>query len=204
MARFFPGGSYLRWLVFALICAGCASSTPSRFYQLSSLKTESAASEENPYDQRITVAIGPLRIPDYLDRPQIVTRSGKNEIILAEFDRWAGSLKADIVQVLTEDVSALMPRDRFLVIPWVSASEATGPSTYRIEVNIVRFEGAPNRSVTLRAQWTVFHNEKGLLLRGESVISEEVHGADYGSIVTALSNALAGLGRDIAHAVNSL
>jgi uncharacterized lipoprotein YmbA len=190
-------------LLFALVCAGCASSVPCRFYQLSSLKAEGVASNESSHEKRITVAIGPLRIPDYLDRPQIVTRSAANELRLAEFDRWAGSLEKDTDRVLVEDISALLPADRFLVIPWVSASESAGSSLYRIEINIIRFEGTLGGSVSLKAQWAIFHREKGLLLRRESIISEQVHGASYGALVTALSDALTSLSREIAHAITS-
>jgi uncharacterized lipoprotein YmbA len=203
MARIFFREWYIPLLFLALLCAGCAGSVPCRFYQLSSLKGENAASYGNSRGQRVVVAVGPLRIPDYLDRPQIVTRSGANELRLAEFDRWAGSLERDTVRVLAEDLSVLLPADRYVVIPWISTWEGAEPSTYRIEVNIVRFEETAGGSVRLEAQWAVFHREKGLLLHRESVISEEVHGAGYGAVVAALSNALAGLSKDITNAVMS-
>ncbi len=203
MTRIVSGGFWVLCLGL-LLSAGCGGSTPSRFYQLGSLKAEPAASAEASPAERIVVAIGPLRIPDYLDRPQIVTRSGINEIRLAEFDRWAGSLERDTVRVLTEDISALLPADRFLVIPWVSASGSALPSLYRVEVTIVRFDGGPGSSVVLKAQWAVFKSGEGLLLHRESVIREEVHGPGYVDMVAALSDALAGLSKDIANTITSL
>lgn len=187
-----------------MTCAGCASTVPSRFYQLNSLKTGDALTVAGAHEQAVILAIGPLRIPDYLDRPQIVTRSGRSELRLAEFDRWAGSLEKDIIRVLAEDVSALLPADRFFVIHWVSASQSAASSLYRVEVNIIRFEGAPGESVMLNAQWAVFHREKGMLLNRESTIREEVRGAGYDALVSALSSALGGLSREIATAVMPL
>ena len=184
--------------------AGCAGSTPSRFYQLSSLKTESAIVKDNSHGERVAVAIGPLRIPDYLDRPQIVTLSGANEVRLAEFDRWAGSLEKDIVRALTEDISALLPPGRFYVMPWRSTPQAASPSLYRVEVNIFRFEGTPGGHVLLKAQWAVVHREKGMLFRRESNIREEVSGPTYKAFVAALSKTIVGLGRDISDAITSL
>ncbi len=185
-----------------LMCvAGCASSPPSKFYQLNSLKTETSTVKDDSLGERITVAVGPLRIPDYLDRPQIVTLSGRNELKLAEFDRWAGSLEKDIVRALTEDVAALLPPGRFYVMPWMSASQAASPSVYRVEVNVVRFEGTPGESVLLKVQWAVFHKEKGMLLRRESTIKEETSGKTYGAFVSAMSKALEGLSREIAQAL---
>jgi uncharacterized lipoprotein YmbA len=191
-------------LACAVVCAGCAGSAPCRFYQLSSLKAERTAPAENSGGQHVILAVGPVRVPDYLDRPQIVTLQGTNELRIAEFDRWAGSLERDMARVLTEDLSVLLSSDRIMVIPWVSTSESATPSLYRVEVNIVRFEGSTGGPVRLKAQWTVFHREKGLLMQRESVISEKVNGMGYGAFVAALSDALAGLGRDIAAAIRSM
>ncbi len=199
---FFRGLTVLALGASLLTAAGCASTAPSRFYQLESLKTANTVA--SPGEQSVVVAIGPLRIPDYLDRPQIVTRSGPSELSLADFDRWAGSLEKDVIRVLTEDISALLPPDRFFVIPWVSSSQSSAPSLYRVEVNIIRFEGAPGRSVLLKAQWAVFHREKGMLLNRESVITEQVGGAGYDALVSAMSRALGSLGRDISAALSSL
>jgi len=76
----------------AVILAGCASSQPSRFYQLNPMPNQTTPVSHLSASHNIVLAIGPLRIPDYLDRPQIVTRSGKNELKLSEFGLWAGSL----------------------------------------------------------------------------------------------------------------
>jgi uncharacterized lipoprotein YmbA len=82
--------------VFLWIClfawGGCASTKPARFYTLSPLDGTGERSGTVPAEQRIAVAVGPIAIPDYLDRPQILTRSGPRELELSEFERWAGSL----------------------------------------------------------------------------------------------------------------
>ncbi len=192
-------------IIYSLvICIGCASSSPARFYQLSSVNSESAAARDTSRQQSIIVAVGPLRIPDYLNRPQIVTRSGSNEIRLAEFDRWAGSLDHDIVRVLVEDISTFLPAESFFVTPWVSTVQAQPSSWYRIDVNIIRFEGTRGKSVQLKAQWAIYDKEKGLLLRRESTMSEEVYGATYEAYVSALSKTLFSLSRDISGAILSL
>ena len=68
-----------------LLAAGCAQTPPSNFSTLSSLRSDdtqgSGADPEGP-----TIALGPVKLPQYLDRPQIVTRSSPNRVHLAEFD----------------------------------------------------------------------------------------------------------------------
>lgn len=200
---------FRRLAVLAMGCllmsgAGCASSAPSRFYQLSSLANEGPTPVQNSPEQSVIVVVGPVRIPDYLDRPQIVTRSGRNELRFAEFDRWAGSLEKDIVRVLVENISTLLPVESFFVTTWVSGGRLPESPSYRVEVSIIRFEGTPGRSVQMKVQWAIFDKDGKLLSKKDSNISEEVHDATYDAFVAALSDALAGLSRDIAGAIQSL
>ena len=53
---------------------GCSNSGPSRFYLLSALSAAGGARE----DPGVSVGIGPIAFPQYLDRPQIVTRGNGN------------------------------------------------------------------------------------------------------------------------------
>jgi len=57
--------------------------------------------------------------------------------------------------------------------------------------------------VTLRAKWAIFGKDKGLLLKKESTISEQVHGNSYDVLVDAMSRALERLSRQIASAKSS-
>src|SRR3984893_5341453 len=74
----------------ALMLAGCGASAHSRFYVL----------PENPVvlvrvtaDPPITtVALGAVKLPAALDRPQMARRLNSDEISYSEHDRWAGPL----------------------------------------------------------------------------------------------------------------
>jgi uncharacterized lipoprotein YmbA len=187
--------------ILAGVLSGCATSTPSKFYQLSAVSGRTAEKQDSSHQGSLIVVIGPIRIPDYLDRPQIVTRSGKNELHLSEFNRWAGSLDSDIVRVLVEDVSAQLPQDSFFVIRWTPLVQSHLPATYRVEMLVERFDGAPGGHVFLSVQWDIFSPEKGLLLKKESRISEEVKGEGYDALVDAMSRAIARLSNDIAHEI---
>lgn len=187
--------------LFAAILGGCASSSPSRFYQLSALSVQTVSTRDVPREGSIVVSVGPLRIPDYLDRPQIVTRSGKNELKLAEFDRWAGSIESDIIRVLVEDISAQLPSDRFFVVRWLPLLESQVASSYKVEIMVNRFEGTLGGEVSLHAQWALFGKEKQLPLMKQLNISEPVKGSSYEALVDAMSRALERLSREIAERV---
>jgi uncharacterized lipoprotein YmbA len=172
-----------------------------RFYTLSPSITPGAPSKTVPGDQGIAVAVGPVTVPDYLDRPQILTRLGPSEHRLAEFQRWAGSLEEDISRVLAENLSALLSQNNVTVLRW---GRGAYPSSveYRVGVDVTRFEGTIGESVTLAARWYVFgEKEKKILSARESIVKERVAGQDYNALVEAMSRALATLSREIAAAI---
>jgi uncharacterized lipoprotein YmbA len=195
------------FLIVAFLVAtltGCASSHSSRFYQLSPVQSKTSVTSGVLPCHGLVVAIGPVRIPDYLDRPQIVTRSGKNELKLSEFDRWVGSLESDVSRVVSEDISSLMPPDCVSIVRWTSYQASQMPASYRVEVSVDRFEGTLGDSVHLKAQWRVFAPDGGLLLNKESNITEQTNGSSYDALVAAMSGLLERLSCDISGGIVSV
>lgn len=191
--------------LFLTVAAGCASSPPSRYYALSSLENAQPATGDSSQAARIIVAIGPVAIPDYMDRPQIVTRSGRNEAVVNEFDRWAGSLEDDISRVLIENLSSSLPVDLFRVVRWAPSIQAHLQIEYRVTIDVMRIELSPAGPVSLRAQWTVVNEEtKSLVMAREANISETAGGRDFAGMVAALSRAIATLSSDIAGPIGDL
>ncbi len=195
---------FLTLALLVVILTGCARSPSPKFYQLNPVQNTTSVTDDVSPDQRQVIAIGPVRIPDYLDRPQIVTRSGTNELKLSEFDRWAGSLESDVNRVLVEDISSLLPADHFSVVRWTPYSENQVPGSYRVEVLVDRFEGKLGDSALLKAEWGVFAKDRSLLLKKESRISEQINSSSYDALVAAMSSALEKLSRDISGGIMSV
>ncbi len=183
--------------VFIVVLIGCAGSPSSQFYQLTSAQTKTSVTHNISPDHDLVIAVGPVLVPDYLDRPQIVTRFKNNALRLSEFDRWAGSLESDVNRVLVENISSLLPVDRFCVVRWTPYLDSEVPASYRVEVIVDRFEGSLGDSVLLGAQWEVFTADRRRLLRKEARISEQINGSDYEALVAAMSSALERLSREI-------
>jgi uncharacterized lipoprotein YmbA len=184
-----------------LMSWGCASSPASRFYTLSSLSGPVKASAGQPLGKGPTIGLGPIRFPDYLDRPGIVTRGSGNLIEIAEFDLWAGSLKDDFLRVLAENLSILLETDKMLLYPYIGVV----PLDFRIGMNLNRFEGTPGERVVLDATWVVLEGpdkKEGVVQKSQ--ITETVSGSDYQALVAAQSRAVEKLGREIAKAIQAL
>ena len=181
---------------------GCATATPSKFYTLTPMKSADAPAAPVPFEDGSIIAVGPVRIPDYLDRPQIMTRSEGNEIRLHETERWAGSLQEDVSRVLAENLSTLLAGKRLAAVRWTSVMQSIAPFRNRVGVEILRFEGPVGGTVVLKARYALFGPDgKKVISGGESTVREPAGGGDYESLVAAMSRALAAFSREVAAAV---
>jgi uncharacterized protein len=180
---------------------GCARTQPSRFYALTAISDINTTIPENLSADGKTIGVGPVEIPSQLNRPQIVTLRGPHQIHMAEFDRWAGTLKENINLVIVENLSALLPEDQVYVFPWRSVK----PVQYQIVIRIMRFDTVPDETVTLDARWIISEREgRQMLLEKGSQIRIPFTGNGYEDIVSAQSQALGELSREIAATVQTL
>jgi len=187
--------------LLAAVLAGCFGSAPTRFYTLSAVEAPATAGQEVPGGTATRLGVGPVALADYLNRPQIVVRAGENEVRLGEFHRWAGSLREDIAQVLSENLSNLLSPDRVSVVSWRRAV----PVEHRVSVDILRFDLVAGRQALLKAQWVLYGKDgKTILWSEESTVSRAVRDEGYGAQVSALSLTLADLSETIATRIRPL
>ncbi len=190
---------FLRQAHVALIClllslSGCAHTDPSRFYALTSIGEPLTDQERSMVTSGPVIVVGPVKIPEYLKWPQIVTHTGENEIVRDEFHRWAGSLQENILRVLTENLSNLLPSDMVF-----SVHQATPlPARYRVMADILRLESRKGENVLLKARWTILdtQGEKKRLTR-ISAYNETISGDDYASLVAGMGRVFGHLSREI-------
>ena len=182
-----------------LFLAGCfgGPSPPARFYTLTQVETSSGAVAPSP--EKLLV-VGPVTIPDYLDRPQIVTRSGTNELVIAEFNRWGGFLGNDISRALVAELSTRLGPSGFTVLPRQAIPHTAFKTGYRAPVDIARFDGILGKEVVLNATWRLLMkqglNEQPLLSK-EITIIEPAGGGSYEDLVAAMARALQKFGASL-------
>jgi uncharacterized lipoprotein YmbA len=179
--------------------AACATSQDTRFYVLTPLAPADRAAGA-PAAQAPIIGLRPVGLPEHLDRPQIVTRLGENRLQLAEFDRWAAPLRDNIVRVLAEDLTLLVPAERVLLFPWVRE----GSVDLEVAVSVIRLEGALGGSCSLTADWTIFRKGEKEPVLARSSSHSEAAGVSYPELVSAESRLIGALARDIAQALRTL
>lgn len=179
-------------LALAALCA-CASSPKSDFYTLSPAAPQTA----NPPAAPIAVLIGAVTVPDLVDRPQIVVRSGDNTVDIDEFARWADPLKSQIPRVVGADLGQLL--NSALVSTYPMGGDSA--SAYRVQLDIQRFDATLGNAVTVDVLWSVTPPGKTPTLSWRSTVHEPCTGAGFDGVVAAYSRALGTVSRDIATAI---
>jgi hypothetical protein len=186
----------------ALLFIGCRSTPPpTAFYTLTAVTKAETAGQSSAPLRDLGIGIGPVQIPEYLDRPQVVTRTAPDKVTLSEFNRWGGSLRHDFPRVLAENVAALLGTERVLAYPWGDRLDPV----YRVALHVQQFDGALGGGAVLRVTWIVTgREEKTPLAVRKSDIQETVSGNDYDALVAAQSRAVAALSREIAEEIRRL
>ena len=79
--------------------AGCnlTASQPTHFYVLTPLTRADRLQPITGDKLELALGVGPVTLPSYLDRPQIVTRLESNRLDMAEFEQWAEPLQESVI-----------------------------------------------------------------------------------------------------------
>lgn len=179
-----------------VLVGGCAGTPSPNFYTLSPMSDAVDRAETLTKNRLLSVAIAPIKFPDFLDRSQIVTRPSPNTLNMSEFHRWGGSIASNFVQVFGENLSILLGTDRIFYPRQVEAFSID----YRVRLNVKAFEGELGKEVVLDVDWVVIDQRRKdiIIIMQNTLIRERAEGADYESFVSAQSRALEALSRQIA------
>ena len=200
-SRLAQHGGFVSILGLALLgLAACATSPVTRFYVLTPVAVDGVqGSRVSPVSGGMTIGIRAVELPQELDRPQIVTRTGVNTVSLAEFDRWSAPLRDSVRQVIGDNLTILLPADRVELYPWTPGTALDR----EVFVEVTRFDGELGGQCTLNARWKVLtRTAPTSALYGHSMLSEAA-GQDYAALVATQSRLLGALSAEIATAIRT-
>jgi uncharacterized lipoprotein YmbA len=189
------------FLMFFTGCLGAKGPTQStKFYVLNSLYSLEKKEALVAKMPNITIGVGPVELPKYINRPHIVTRAIQNEIQIEEFERWAEPIDSNFFRVLADNLSILLQTDNIVSFP---AKRSTNVD-YQVAVTVTRFDGVVGENALLRARWSIYgENGEKKLTSKHSVYKQPVNGEELKDLVSAQSLALAHFSNDIAQAIAS-
>jgi uncharacterized lipoprotein YmbA len=193
-----PKNRRLMLLGLALLCVhvvGCARTQATRFYTLTPV---AMAPEDQHSPAPLSVGVGPVVLPEYLDRPQMVGMVAANELGFSEFSRWAEPLDAMLLRVFRENLAVLLGTEHVAAYPWPSGSAPDA----KVAVEVLSFVGRPEGGVVLDVRWVVQVTDRPASAQ-RTTIEKPSEAGDYASLAAAASRAVADLSREIADAIAS-
>lgn len=199
---------YMAWVLvgcllpFVLVISGCAvrSAPQVNYFSLLSMEQlgESQAIASYP---EIFLGIGPVTIPESLKRSQIAIRQHGNQYEFDEFNRWAGVLEKDFAAVMGDNLSVLLGAKSVGYFPWMPHFTPT----YRVAVDIQRFDGALAGEAVLEVRWSVVDADgKRILASGRSALRRQLPEPGYAGLVKAESLLVADFSKQIAREIKQL
>ena len=202
-------------LAACISLASCAVTDTTQYYTLgqaaasssSARSAESRASASTPRSigpgtSSLAIGIGPVILPGYLNRVQIVTRTGADQVEILTFHRWAESLEDGIARTLAEEIGARVPTERIVFYPWRGVVARI--IQYQVVVAVLRFDGRPGGDVTLDTRWRILDRDGKELTFHRSTVNEGAAGPGYVPLVAAMARALGTLGQEIAAEIRAM
>lgn len=174
----------------ALLLAACAAA-PAQFYTLLPVADPAIAAPTAPY----AISVAPVPVPAEVDQPQLLLRTGPQQVVSMEQQRWAAPLPDQLRAALAARIAGTLGTAD------VSGLNDTQQPVYRIEAELRRFESIYAQRVTVELAWRVERGEQALTCVGRSTqtVSE-----GYAALVAGHQAAIAAIADDIAGVVRSL
>ncbi|HEY5892106.1 MAG TPA: PqiC family protein [Chthoniobacterales bacterium] len=174
-------------LLVALATISCSS--PERYYQL---RADGPASTNT---SGVAIGVGPVTLPDYVDRPELVFQNSEYRFEIPLGHRWTGSLRDTTTRVVGTNLARRLNTGNFWLYPWPAGSSIR----YQIAVDVRRFHAVSEGDAVLEAVWTVADLRSGrIVTRQSGTFTEPLAGDGYDSVVAAESRLLAQLTDSIA------
>ncbi len=174
--------------------AGCSVHQPASLYQL-----DSGSPGQPTQSAGMAVLLGPVTLADYLQRETLLQRQSDGSLNAATDGRWAGSLSADIDQLLVRQLAWRLDSQRVVLSP------ATAGFTPDVQVllSITRLDSGKSQPAILDAQWRLI-DRRGQVRDNRMIHLEQPHEGSTADQVKAQGQLLQQLSEQLAVALKPL
>lgn len=188
--------SVLAWVWLGGCGALAPKADPSNFYVLVALAKRDLAADNIAAlsNANLSVGLGPIELPSYLDRQQIATRTSTHRLSYSETDRWAAPMADSFSRVIGENLSRMLNSAQVSLFPW----QSNNAPDYQVRIEVLQFESDMNQEAWLVARWAVFDRNTKILLNRTSQRHRRAGSSASEDSVRALSELLGDLSLEIA------
>lgn len=150
--------------------------------------------------QQLGIGIWKVKLPEMIDRPEIVTRTDLYNVELADFHQWTGSLNNNITHLIASELSHRLKTERVVISPWSSYRK----NDYQVKVHINRFDGKLGGEVYLNGAWSLLNAQGNKeILREAFEFKQKTDGQGYSEMTEALSKLTIQLAEKISTAITA-
>jgi uncharacterized lipoprotein YmbA len=186
-------------------CLGKGTQKATRFYLLQPIPGISSGERASVEGEGVMLAIGPVRVRQYLNRPEIVTRAQENKIMLHDFHSWGEPLDKNFTAVLGGNLSNLLSTDRIVFFPWRRRPNFD----YQIIVDVMRFDGDLGEEALLIVHYKIWavgesEGEERRIGIWKSSFSRQTRDDSYEALVSAMSELVGDFSREIAEKIKDV
>ncbi|RDH82631.1 MAG: hypothetical protein DIZ80_10135 [endosymbiont of Galathealinum brachiosum] len=180
-------------ILLIILMSACGTSPKTHFYLLSSDREIN-----NNATDSVAIGVWKVKLPDIIDRPEIVTRTGPYTINLADFHRWAGGLGSNVSLLIANELSYNLKTGYVDVSPWSTYRNFD----YQVKVHIRDFDGELGGESSLEGAYILL-NGKGDKKIVEEIFSfkEKVKGEKYNDLAKAMSLLVVDLSNEISKTI---
>ncbi|WP_169569705.1 PqiC family protein [Sneathiella limimaris] len=178
-----------------LMLSGCEGlvgpSTPTEFYRLTAVDLSGQA-KGLALSSELKVGVGPISIPGYADRSQIVSSGKGGKLIVDDLHHWAEPIHENIERVMVSNISSILSRAQVFSYP---ANFTPEPSSYQVAIEIIEMILLEDGKVQLAASWNVKKMLNNRLMKRQAINYISQKSAtdlnDYSQILSGLLGQLA-------------
>ncbi|BBO82706.1 lipoprotein [Desulfosarcina ovata subsp. sediminis] len=199
MARF----KWTATIIFCLSIVACVGkvSAPTQFYMIDPVPPTSAHPVPVSGSMTVRVNLDPVEIPEYLNRPQIVTHLDRPEYQIDEFHRWLEPLRDNLTRVIAENLSEMLGTEGIDVLSMSLPVE----TDFSVVVQILRLDGKIGQFMVLVARWSLFdRTDNTLSMTKRYVIQAAMDDDSYQSLVKVHNRLIESLSREIASGIRPI
>ena len=183
--------------------SGCRSLTPAvTYYTLGSPPSEQpSAATDSSLIRALTIGIRPVELPGYMERSQMVIRTGPHQLDASSLHRWADYPDRMVQQTINENLQTLLP----------SALVVSSPSPMGLKADIVlsfhflELIGTADGRMLLRVRWIAAgEGIPSSVQSHRTTVSEALSGPGFDELADAHGRVLERLSREVADALERI
>jgi len=100
------------------------------------------------------IAVGRIKVPEIIDRPQLVLHTDSNQVSLSEQYRWAEPLRREIPRLIASDLGELLDSSRVAAL---AAEEAGFPVDFKLTLDFQQLDAVVGQGVDVDVLWRLEH-----------------------------------------------